>query len=90
MMHPRKNDTIIDLRAVWQCGMSNDAATLDLIAECFGLPRVKQDKPFHMLRKTSRAAGSSYLVDNLTLMHACAVAMGLMARDELPHQQVPV
>jgi hypothetical protein len=80
---PYRNDTIIDLRAVWTCGMSNWFVSLNDLAKCFGLGEQATNKRPHALWRKNQREAVEQLVNDITLMHGCAAAMGVISKRDL-------
>ena len=57
---PYRNDTIIDLMAVWMCGMYDGFASLDSLAEYFGAGERGGSVPFHTLWRANQREAIDY------------------------------
>jgi hypothetical protein len=77
---PYHNDTIIDLKDVWMCGMYDGFVSLDDLAKYFGVGETTSHELFHVLWQKNHQEAVEHLVTRVRLMHGCAVNMGLMPR----------
>ena len=66
---PYRNDTIIDLRAVWMCGMYDGFVSLNDLAKYFDVGETTSHMPFHDLWQISQRDAVEHLVTSVMLIH---------------------